>query len=227
MNTAKSCKIIACLVQLPVVWAVLSLSVPPAGGADYPETKAVLLEVHGRELKARSSYQAYARQAQEENYPNIAHLFTALAVSESIHAANMRNLLKGLGVAVFEEEAPVEVRRTRNNLKEAAKVELHEINKLYPSYVARITPEQYQPAIEAITYSWKAEKQHREHIERIRDNVDTFFKAVAKKIESAAHTYYVCEDCGSTVQEPPEDSCGICSGPATHYRLVSEVVPSP
>lgn len=227
VNSARIFKVSICLVQVLLLWPILARSVSPASGADYPETKAVLLEVHGREVKARTSYQAYATKAIEENYPHIAYLFTALAVSESIHAANMRELLAGLGVAVFEEEPSVKVRRTKNNLKEAAKVELNEINKLYPAYIERIALENYPAAIETLSHSWEAEKQHREHIEKIRDTVDAFFKAVAKKIESTAQPYYICETCGSTTQGPAEDKCSICSGPAAHLHMVPGIPPPP
>jgi len=227
VNSAGIFKVSASLGLFLLVWPILVSSVPPAGGADYPETKAVLLEVHGRELQARFSYEAYARKAIEEDYPNIASLFTALAVSESIHAGNMRGLLAGLGVAVFGEEPTVKVSRTRKNLKKAAEVELREIDKLYPAYIERITPENYPPAIVAITHSWQAEQQHRDHIEKIKVTVDAFFRSVAKKIESAATSYYICEACGSTVGEPPEDVCCICGGPAANYRTVSGIVPSP
>jgi len=227
VNSAKVIRISASLGLVLLAWPILVSSVPTASGAEYPETKAVLLEVHGRELQARSSYQAYAQKALEENYPNIAHLFTALAVSEAIHAGNMRELLAGLDVAVVDEEPSVKVYRTKKNLKKAAEVELREINKLYPSYIERITPEKYPPAIEALTHSWKAEKQHREHIERIKVTVDAFFKAMAEKIESTATSYYICEACGSTVREPPKDTCDICGGPALHVRMVPGIVPSP
>ena len=80
VNSARSVKVSICLVQVLLLWPILALSVSPASGADYPETKAVLLEVRDREVKARTSYQAYAAKAIEENYPHIAYLFTALAV---------------------------------------------------------------------------------------------------------------------------------------------------
>jgi rubrerythrin len=227
VDSARFFRIRAVSAFLLVAWPLFASPVPPAYGQHYPETQAVLLEVHEGELKALSSYQAYARMALNESYPNIAYLFTALAASESIHARNMRALLEGLDVEVSEETPSVKVYRTRKNLKKAAEVELREIDKLYPAYIKRITPEEYPGAVEVLTHSWKAEQQHREHIEKIKVTVDSFFRSVAKKIESTELVYYICEACGSTIGEAPQDKCCICGGPVAGFRLVSRMEPLP
>jgi rubrerythrin len=206
-----------------LVSLLLASPVPPAHGQEYPETRAVLLEVHGGELKAFSSYQVFTRMALNESYPNIAYLFTALAVSEEIHARNMRDLLEELDVEVTEEIPSVKVSRTRKNLKHAAAVELREIDKLYPSYIKRIAPEEYPRAVAVLTHSWKAEQQHREHIEKIKVTVDAFFRSVAEKIESTEVSYHICSACGSTLGEAPQEICGICGGPVAGFRRVPEV----
>ena len=227
MDSARFFRIRAGSALLLLASLLLASPVPPAYGQEYPETQAVLLEVHAAELKALSSYQAYARMALNENYPNIAYLFTALAASESIHARNMRELLEGLDAEVSEEIPPVKVYRTRKNLKKAAEVELREIDKLYPSYIKRLAPEEYPGAVEVLTHSWKAEQQHREHIEKIKVTVDAFFRSVAAKIESTDLLYYICEACGSTVGEAPQDNCCICGGPVAGFHRVSAIEPLP
>jgi rubrerythrin len=186
----------------------------------FPETKAVLLDIHRGELRALTSYRAYAGKALEEDYPKIAALFTALSASESVHARNMREVLAELGVALFEKEPDVEVSNTKENLSRAMEVELSEINETYPAHIERITPENYPSAVDAITYAWKAEVQHRDLIEKIRGAVGLFFGTVASKIEAAPATYFICDVCGSTTQEPAEDNCGICGGHASHSHEV-------
>ena len=54
----------------------------------YPETISVLQILYEDEVQAFNDYQAYAKKAASEKYPNIARLFIALATSESIHARN-------------------------------------------------------------------------------------------------------------------------------------------
>jgi len=209
------------------VFSLPALAVLPALSQEqvetFPETKAVLIEIYRGEVRALTSYRAYAGKAHAEDYPKIAKLFTSLSASEVVHARNMRTVLAELGVAVFEEEPVVEVLSTRENLKQAMEVELSEINETYPAHIQRITPENYQPAMDVITYAWKAEMQHRNLIKKIKGAVDSFFGVVAKRIEKASSTYYICDICGSTTREPPEDTCGICGGDASHTGEVPGV----
>ena len=193
----------------------------------YPETKAVLLEIHRNEVRALTSYRTFAARAVAEGYPKIAALFNALSVSEAVHARNMKDVLAELGVAVFEKPPEMEASSTKENLKKAMEVELSEINESYPAYLERITPEGYQPAIDVITYSWKAEMQHRDLIEKIHGAVGTFFGIVARKIEEAPSSYYVCAVCGSTIREAPEADCDICGKEASHSHEVPAVSSTP
>jgi len=86
----------------------------------YPETISVLKEIYVGEIQPHLNYLAYAQKANSENYPNIAHLFTALATSESIHARNFRKLSSDLGVDVKGTPKPeVKVSSTKENLKNA------------------------------------------------------------------------------------------------------------
>ncbi len=186
----------------------------------YPETKSVLLEIHRDEVRALTSYRTFADRAVEEGYPSIASLFNALSVSETVHARNMKEVLAELGVTVWEPPPELEASSTRENLERAMAVELSEINEGYPAYLERIAPEEYQPAIDVVTYSWKAERQHRRLLEKIHGAVGMFFGVVAKKIEEAPSSYFVCDVCGSTTREPPEAVCGICGDHASHSHAV-------
>lgn len=195
-------------------------------GSDYPETIAVLTEIYHDEIRAYSAYKVYAEKAQEEGFPKIAALFRAITVSEMIHARNMRHLLEGLGAEVADEEVSVEVSTTRKNLKRAMEIELSEISESYPLYLKRITPENYQPAINAVGYSWNSEKQHRDNITKMKNATGFLFGLLTKKIESSPGSWYVCTVCGSTVRKPPEDTCGICGALASlSAKVPGEAVP--
>ena len=65
-------------IRAVVILGVLSLPVPAISPAlsqeaveTYLETRAVLLEIHRDELRALTSYRAYAGKALEEDYPKI------------------------------------------------------------------------------------------------------------------------------------------------------------
>ena len=88
----------------------------------YPETISVLQTVYSGEMQVHLSYLGFAQKANSENYPNIAHLFLALANSELIHARNFRKFLSDLGTDVKEISKPeTKILSTKENLKSTTK----------------------------------------------------------------------------------------------------------
>jgi len=188
----------------------------------YPETISALQILYQDEVQAHNNYQAYAKKAKSEKYPNIAKLFIALATSESIHARNFKKILSDTG-AEAEEFAGFEpkVSSTRKNLKLATAVEIEEIDKKYPQFIEQIRPENHAEAIRYITYAWEAEKQHRELLKTIKSGTGIFFGFLTKKIEGSPSPYFVCQRCGSTLTEIPQATCPICEGPAAKYKEIN------
>ena len=191
---------------------------------NYPLTIAALKEVAQDEAQACQTYKAYSQKADEENYPGIARLFTALATSESIHAANFNKILADLGSAPQETAVEtVEVGSTRVNLKRATDVELHEIDTKYPSILERLAPEHHEDAMRFITYAWQAEQQHRELIKKIRSGTGFFFFLLARKLKDVKDDFVVCHYCGSTLMEIPPDICPICGKSAVWYKKIEAI----
>ena len=190
----------------------------------YPKTVYALQERYRDEVHAVHKYLDYAQQALSEDYPHIAYLFIALAASESIHARNFKKLLSDLGVDVEEIPKPeFKVSSTRENLKFAATVEIVEINRIYPRLIEGMKPEEYEAAIQDITYAWKAEEQHHDLMEKVLSGTGVFFGLLAKKIEKTDVRFFVCQRCGSTLTELPKDICPICKGPVARYEEVERV----
>jgi len=189
----------------------------------FPTTAAVLQEVYQHEAKAYRTYLSYGKKAIAENYPKIAHLFAAFAVSESVHARNFQELLVGLGAEAKEAESEVKVSSTKENLRDATQVELQEIDQRYPRYLEQIRTEKHQAAAEKITYAWKAEKQHRALIEKIKSGTGVLFGVLVSTIEKGGSRFYVCQNCGSTLVEAPQGLCPICKGPASQYKEVEPI----
>jgi rubrerythrin len=185
-------------------------------------TIAALQERYHDEVRAHSSYAAYAETACAEGYPNIAHLFKSLAASEGVHARNFRDLLTGQNVDVASVPVPEmpEVGTTRGNLKHASAVERDEIDHEYPAILERIASEANQEAITSITYAWKAEQQHRDLIVKIHKAASRMFGLLVGRIEGGESHYHVCTVCGSTLTELPADQCPICAQPVSNYRIV-------
>jgi rubrerythrin len=213
--SAKRCGYLAGLLL-----ALLAGSVAAEPDVAYPRTIAALQERYADEIQAQQKYGAYAKHALQEGYPNIAHLFRALAASEAVHARNFALLLKELGATPQLPEIHFEVSSTRRHLKQTTDVEAAEIDTEYPAILERIRPEGHQGAIEKITWAWLAEKQHRELILDIRKAATIFFGLLVNRIEGEPSRYYVCQICGSTLTEPPPADCPICEHSAEHYLEV-------
>ena len=213
--------VLICLVSF--LWPAISAQ------SGYPETISVLQILYQDEVLAYNNYQAFAKKSQAEDYPNIAKLFVAIAKSESIHARNFKDQLSALGTTAEElPQLKIKVSSTRKNLKFATAVELEEIDKKYPQFIEQITPENHAEAIQYITYAWKAEKQHRELLKKIKSGTGMFFGLLTQKIEGSPSPYFVCQRCGSTLTQIPQATCPICKGPAAEYKeiILTEAVAS-
>lgn len=191
----------------------------------YPKTISILQTLYTDEIQALHNYTAYAQKADSENYPNIAKLFVALATSESIHAHNFKNLLSDLGVELAGTSKPeIKLSSTKQNLKHATEVELEEIDSKYPRFLEKVKPERHEAAIRYITYAWESEKQHRDLIKKIQSGTGMLFGLLTKKIEENPAYYFVCQNCGSTLTELPEDTCPICKESASMYKKIEKSI---
>lgn len=187
----------------------------------YRETIQVLKLVHQGEVLANQRYLAFAKKAMREGHRNIAHLFTALAASEAIHAHNFKNILAGLGIKVEKTDTnEIQISSTRKNLKFASEVELAEIDTRYPNFLKRISQENHKEAFEKIAYAWEAEQQHRELIRKILSGTGIFFGVLTRKFRKATVRYFVCQNCGSTLTGLPDGTCPICGLPVETYREI-------
>jgi rubrerythrin len=190
--------------------------------SEYNETISILQSLHQDEIQAMNNYQAYAKKAVSQKYPNIGKLFMTLAASESVHARNFSGCLAKLGVAAEQiPPQPIKVHSTRKNLKFAIAVELEEIDRKYPQVLEQIKPENHAAAIQYITYAWESEKQHRELLKRIQSGTGMFFGLLTKRIEGNPYQYFVCHNCGSTLSEIPATACPVCAGPAAKYEEIT------
>lgn len=194
----------------------------PVNQSRYPHTTQAMQERYADEMRAYQNYAVFSQKAIEEGYPNIAYLFTSLAESEFIHARNFRARLRELGT----EPRPVsgldvKASSTKSNLNAAVTVEAHEIDYKYPDIVKLISPENHQQSIDATTWAWQSEAQHRNLIIKMQKNVVRWWGIVSSKIEERPVTYYVCQVCGSTLVAIPKETCPICASPASEYKQIT------
>lgn len=187
----------------------------------YRETIAVLTGLFHAEVESSRRYRAYEKQALKEGHVNIAHMFAATGNSEDIHAKRFSEILAKLGVKVeTASDQDFQIGSTKENLKYATDVELAEIDDRYPEYLARIRGEKHNKAIKYISYSWKAEQQHRQLIKDIQSGTGIFFGMLAERFRTTKTRYFVCQNCGATLTVMPEEKCPVCSFPVSWYKEI-------
>lgn len=101
------------------------------------------------EAKARLEYMAFAMQAMEEGYPQIAQLFMEAAGAETIHGISHMHAAKRIG-------------STFQNLDEAANGEDYEIETMYPSFIRDAVQEGRDEAAASFHLAVEREKHHRD-----------------------------------------------------------------
>jgi rubrerythrin len=190
----------------------------------FPITVAVLSSAYRSEIVAFEHYVGYSRKALEEQYPNIAYLFAAFAVSEKTHAENYKRILALMSRLLEEPEFEISISDTKANLINASKGELEKIQRTYPEFLAKLKKESHDQAVVHCAYSWKSHRQHKRKISEIEKYSKLFFGPVAKKIEGMNFDFHVCEICGSTLDKAPKEPCVICNYPILHYRKVKRPV---
>lgn len=187
----------------------------------YPKTIRLLQVANKREMEKYYQYMEFGRQAKEEGYKSIAYLFFSLASAELIHAQNFEKILSRLDVEISRVGKPrMTVARTRDNLMKAAKDEIDDIDSFYPHMIKEANPEGFKDAITFATFAWESEKQHRDILMKIQRWAPWFFEKVAKTIDEETDQYFVCQMCGSTMDEIPPDTCPICRFSSEHYRKI-------
>ena len=100
------------------------------------------------ESQTNIEYLAYAHQAIEEGLIEIAQLFREAAGAEVVHALSH---LKAMGI----------VKKTKENLKEAAEGESLEIMSMYPKFIEEAERDGREEAAQSFKIAFEREKHHR------------------------------------------------------------------
>jgi rubrerythrin len=153
------------------------------------------------ESQANRRYIAFARKADEEGHSQVAKLFRAAAESETIHALNH---LQVIG----------DVKSTRENVEAALTGETLEFREMYPEYLSVARRETNKQATWSFDVANKVEQAHANLFGRAA-------KALTEGKELTQTDYYVCGDCGNTVEGAAPERCPICGAPKAKYFRVN------
>jgi rubrerythrin len=147
------------------------------------------------EANASHRYTLFAAKADEEGYAQVAKLFRAAALAESIHQRNHEKVLRDLGV---EPRSPklkdVKVGTTRENLEVPVKGESQEQEEMYPAMVKQARRDNVPEAVTSFTYALNTEGEH----------ARLFSDALAQLGHNPRVDYYVGQTSGDTVTRPTQ-----------------------
>jgi len=161
------------------------------------KTEQNLKEAFAGESQANRKYLAFAKKADAEGHPQVARLFRAAAMAETVHAHAHLRALKGVG-------------STEANLKEAIGGETHEFQSMYPQMITDAEAEGNKEAQRSFEYANAVEKVH----------AALYQKALESLGSNAATDYHVCSVCGNTVEGEPPEKCPICGAPRKAFEKV-------
>jgi len=139
---------------------------------------------------------AFAMKAEQEDYPQVARLFRAIAEAEAVHAFNHFRLL-GAGSSTQEN---LESAFERENLAAST----------YPQFIREANEENNTSVATTFSYSRDVEKGH----------AKLYKKALAHMMAEEETEYYVCQVCGHVSDGVLPDECPICGAPKEKFRKV-------
>ncbi|MCC6727453.1 MAG: rubrerythrin family protein [Saprospiraceae bacterium] len=169
------------------------------------------------ETTASAKYAAYSKKAEEEGYHQIALLFKATSTSENIHANNHQAVLEELGAAVPSFKPEFTVKTTAENLKDAIAGEAYEIATMYPEFLKNAKAANGKLATISLNYAYKTEQRHKPLYEKALAALE------AKKVDSLASVYYVCQTCGNTFDGNAPKRCNISMTKSDRFTKIDKV----
>ena len=153
------------------------------------------------EAKAYFRLLAYAEKADEEEVPQIALLFRAIAEAERVHAMRHLDLAKDMVV-----------KDTDTNLMNSFKREKTVTENAYPDFIK--TAEEEGEKVAALTFSQArdAESFHMKLYER----------AIYHLIKNQVKAYHVCQVCGYVTDKKIPEKCPVCGAKKEKFKTVEE-----
>ena len=164
------------------------------------KTRSNVYEAFVGEAKAYHRLLAFARRADEEDYPQVAKLFRAVAAAEEVHAERHLRLL---GEAV--------VKSTEENLEFSFESETTVNQVYYPQFIQEAEDEGEQAA--ALTFSQARDVEE--------GHAELYKRALSALLRDETQDYHVCGVCGYVAEREPPDQCPICNATRKKFRQIA------
>jgi len=151
------------------------------------------------EAKAYFRLLAYAEAAAEEELPDIAALFRAVAEAERVHATRNLELL-----------GDVMVQDSESNLQASFEREEAAAGVFYPQFILDAEEEGDRRAALSFSHARDVEEGH----------ASLYKGALQHLISTTIPTYQVCQICGYIVEGQAPERCPICNATQERFRQV-------
>jgi rubrerythrin len=162
-------------------------------------TNENLHEAFAGESQANQKYRAFAKQAEQDGFANVARLFRTTAEAERIHAEGHFKSLDGVGT-------------TAANLQTAIDGETYEYTKMYPPMLQQAEQDSHK-AKRMFGYAVKAEAVHAKLYQLALD-------AVNAGRDLAESRFYLCPVCGHIEFGKAPEKCPICGSKGEKFTQV-------
>ena len=153
-----------------------------------------LYQAYVGEAKAALRLYLFAEKAQDEGYPQIAHLFRVVAESEKIHGKRVLRLLREIG-------------GTEANLKSAFESEVQVAGIAYDRMIKLATELNDAPTLTILNNSHDVENIH----------AKLYKEAMNHMMEERETIYYVCDVCGYVSDGVRPEVCPVCGAKPEHF----------
>jgi rubrerythrin len=163
------------------------------------KTKKNVYDAFIGEAKAYFRLLAYAERAEEEDVPQVALLFRAIAEAERVHATSHLNLVKD-----------ILVKDTDTNLEKSFKKEKSISANEYPAFIKDAEDEGEKAAAITFSHARDAEGHHAKLYEQ----------AIYHLIKDETTAYHVCQVCGYVTEKKIPDKCPVCGAPREKFKTV-------
>lgn len=151
------------------------------------------------EAKAYFRLLAYAERAEEEDVPQIAQLFRAIAEAEKVHATRQLNMVKD-----------ILVKDTDTNLKKSFKREKSVTEITYPAFIQDAEEDGEKTASLAFSQARDAESYH----------MKLYDRAIYHLIKDEINAYHVCQVCGYITDKSLPDQCPVCGVAKEQFKTI-------
>ena len=149
------------------------------------------------EAKAHQRLLMFAKKAEKEDLPQIAHLFRAVAAAEGIHSRRHFALLES-------------VADTQTNLEQAFQSETTVNGVHYPRMLREAEGDGEETATLVFSQARDVEAVH----------ASLYKKALNHLIAQRLAEYYVCTICGYIAEGEPPERCPICNSLKSEFEKV-------